>query len=63
MLTEGDNFMTENEVIGQLVKPDESRNMTISFKAPEEPGNYISYFKLMVQGSVFGQKVWCNIIV
>jgi len=35
----------------------------VNFKAPEEAGNYISYFRLISEGNFFGPKVWCNIVV
>ena len=37
--------------------------MHATFRAPEEPGNYISYFELRSGQASFGQKFWCEIAV
>ena len=54
ILTEGDKFMTEQDVLEEPVKPDEQCKIVTKFRAPQEIGSYISYFRLMVQRSVFG---------
>jgi len=46
-LTAGDQFMTSNEVLEEPLQQDEKVNIKTQFKAPGEPGNYVSYFKLM----------------
>ena len=49
---------------GDRVQPNEECVMTVYFKAPEEAGNYVSYFRLFSEDVYFfGPKVWCNIVV
>ncbi|CAG8549603.1 16490_t:CDS:10 [Acaulospora morrowiae] len=38
--------------------------VAVDFKAPSEPGRYVSHWRLTDgQGNVFGDQVWCEIIV
>lgn len=62
--TEGDNFMTSNDFDGAFeVQPDGICEIETQFKAPNEPGSYISYFSLAIEGQRFGQKVWVSLVV
>ena len=63
MLTEGDKLATDYSESNDSVQPNEEHIMFVYFKAPEEAGNYICYFRLILEGNFFGPKVWCNIVV
>ena len=63
MLTEGDKLATNYSEQMDSVQPNEEHVMVVYFKAPEEAGNYICYFRLISEGNFFGPKVWCNIVV
>ena len=63
MLTEGDKLAIDYSEQADSVQPNEESVMVVYFKAPEEAGNYISYFRLICEGNFFGPKVWCNIVV
>jgi hypothetical protein len=55
--------MQEAEVTESSVGPDQEKELTATFKAPYETGNYISYFKLCIGEATFGPKFWCKIDV
>ena len=56
------------EVVKELtheVKPGDSYEVTVAFKAPKVPGTYCSFYRFAYadRKKQFGAKVWCDIIV
>lgn len=61
MLIEPD--MVHWNVTGDLA-PGNEIDVEVEMKAPEEPGRYVSYWRLKTpEGEAFGARVWCDIIV
>lgn len=61
MLIEPD--MVHWNVTGDLA-PGNEIDVEVEMKAPEEPGRYVSYWRLKTpEGEAFGARVWCDIVV
>ncbi|KAG8752323.1 hypothetical protein FRC12_012030 [Ceratobasidium sp. 428] len=44
--------------------PGKEIDVEVEMKAPEEPGRYVSYWRLKTpEGEAFGARVWCDIVV
>ncbi|KAF8602359.1 hypothetical protein BDV93DRAFT_494889 [Ceratobasidium sp. AG-I] len=61
MLIEPD--MVHWNVTGDLAAGNEI-DVEVEMKAPEEPGRYVSYWRLKTpEGEAFGARIWCDIVV
>ena len=63
VLVAGDQFMTSSEELEEPVPQEGTITISTHFKAPVEPGNFVSYLRLMSEESQFGQRVWVSIVV
>lgn len=51
------------EVTVPFLQPGEKGDVTVCLSAPEQPGKYLSYWKLCHSSVLFGPRVWCSIEV
>lgn len=62
--TNGDNLSSEPFKVPGPVLPNQEVDITLNLRAPNAPGNYNAFFRFSIgDGSRFGQKVWCDILV
>lgn len=55
---------TESNVTDRVVEVGEEVHFTVIMRAPEREGKAISYWRLKdVEGSPFGHKLWCDVVV
>ncbi|KAG0366769.1 hypothetical protein BC939DRAFT_455694 [Gamsiella multidivaricata] len=64
MFSEDDNDCKSPEVKVDAIGVAESLCVSANLKVPSFPGRYISYWRLVSpSGELFGQRVWCDIVV
>lgn len=64
----GNSMLVEPDMIHWAVtgdlSPGQDVDLEVDMKAPEEPGRYVSYWRLKTpDGEAFGARIWCDIIV
>jgi next-to-BRCA1 protein 1 len=60
----GDKLSLVECVPVEPTQPGEERDVAVDMIAPEKPGRYVSYWRLIhPDGSRFGQRVWVDVIV
>ena len=64
MLVDGPLFGDKEISLGKVIDCGEKFEISIKFIAPQQPGKYVAFYKLVHGVSrKFGPKVWCDILV
>ena len=62
--TNGDDMKASSYIVPSPVKPNQEVTIRLELEAPNLPGKYCSFFRLVYgDNQRFGQKVWCDILV
>lgn len=64
MQTNGDDLKIQPATIDTVVEPEQEYTWTLAGMAPEKPGRYSAYFRMVTGNNYrFGHKVWVDILV
>ncbi|QRW09121.1 Zinc finger, ZZ type protein [Ceratobasidium sp. AG-Ba] len=64
----GHSMLIESDLVHWTITgdftPGKEIDVEVEMKAPEEPGRYVSYWRLKTpEGEAFGARIWCDIVV